>query len=140
MSHFFPLKTYTNIVEGNALRMDWNEVIPASELNYIMGNPPFVGARLMSEDQKKDVIKIFGSDWKNAGNLDYVCCWYKFAADYMRSSSIKAALVSTNSVSQGEQVATLWKPLFEDYGIHIDFAWRTFRWDSETHIKLMFIV
>jgi len=132
---FFPLKTYTNIVEGNALRMDWNEVIPASELNYIMGNPPFVGARLMSEDQKKDVIKIFGSDWKNAGNLDYVCCWYKFAADYMRSSSIKAALVSTNSVSQGEQVATLWKPLFEDYGIHIDFAWRTFRWDSETHIK-----
>lgn len=132
---FFPLKTYTNIVEGNALRMDWNEVIPASELNYIMGNPPFVGARLMSEEQKDDVLAIFGAKWKNVGNLDYVCCWYKLSADYMRGTSIRAALVSTNSVSQGEQVANLWKPLFEDYNIHIDFAWRTFRWDSEAHIK-----
>lgn len=132
---FFPLKTYTNIVEGNALRMNWNEVIPASELNYIMGNPPFVGARLMSEEQKDDVLAIFGAKWKNVGNLDYVCCWYKLSADYMRGTSIRAALVSTNSVSQGEQVANLWKPLFEDYNIHIDFAWRTFRWDSEAHIK-----
>ena len=132
---FFPLKTYTNIVEGNALRMDWNEVIQASELNYIMGNPPFVGARLMSEEQKDDVLAIFGAKWKNVGNLDYVCCWYRLSADYMRGTSIRAALVSTNSVSQGEQVANLWKPLFEDYGIHIDFAWRTFRWDSEAHIK-----
>ena len=132
---FFPLKPYTNIVEGNALRMDWNEVVPAAELNYIMGNPPFVGARLMSEEQKDDVLAIFGAKWKNVGNLDYVCCWYKLSADYMRGTSIRAALVSTNSVSQGEQVANLWKPLFEDYNIHIDFAWRTFRWDSEAHIK-----
>ncbi len=132
---FFPLKPYTNIVEDNALRMDWNEVVPAAELNYIMGNPPFVGARLMSEEQKDDVLAIFGAKWKNVGNLDYVCCWYKLSADYMRGTSIRAALVSTNSVSQGEQVANLWKPLFEDYNIHIDFAWRTFRWDSEAHIK-----
>ena len=132
---FFPLKPYTNIVEGNALRMDWNEVVPASELNYIMGNPPFVGARLMSEEQKDDVLAIFGAKWKNVGNLDYVCCWYKLAADYMKGTSIRAALVSTNSISQGEQVANLWKPLFENYGIHIDFAWRTFIWDSEAHIK-----
>ena len=132
---FFPLKPYTNIVEGNALRMDWNEVVPAAELNYIMGNPPFVGARLMSEEQKDDVLAIFGAKWKNVGNLDYVCCWYKLSADYMRGTSIRAALVSTNSVSQGEQVANLWKPLLEDYNIHIDFAWRTFRWDSEAHIK-----
>ena len=132
---FFPLKPYTNIVEGNALRMDWNEVVPASELNYIMGNPPFVGARLMSEEQKDEVLAIFGAKWKNVGNLDYVCCWYKLAADYMKGTSIRAALVSTNSISQGEQVANLWKPLFENYGIHIDFAWRTFIWDSEAHIK-----
>ena len=132
---FFPLKPYTNIVEGNALRMVWNEVVPAAELNYIMGNPPFVGARLMSEEQKDDVLAIFGAKWKNVGNLDYVCCWYKLSADYMRGTSIRAALVSTNSVSQGEQVANLWKPLFEDYNLHIDFAWRTFRWDSEAHIK-----
>ena len=132
---FFPLKSYTNIVEGNALRMDWNEVVPAEELSYIMGNPPFIGARLMSDEQKEDINNIFGSKWKNAGNLDYVCCWYKLAAEYMKDTRIKTALVSTNSVSQGEQVANLWKPLVEDYGIHLNFAWRTFRWDSEASLK-----
>ena len=132
---FFPLKSYTNIVEGNALRMDWNEVVPAEELSYIMGNPPFIGARLMSDEQKEDINNIFGSKWKNAGNLDYVCCWYKLAAEYMKDTRIKTALVSTNSVSQGEQVANMWKPLVEDYGIHLNFAWRTFRWDSEASLK-----
>ena len=131
---FLPLKSYVNIIEGNALRIDWNDVVPASELNYIMGNPPFVGARLMNEDQKQDVIDVFGAQWKNVGNLDYVCCWYKKAADIMQRTQIRAALVSTNSVTQGETVANLWKPLFES-GIHIDFAHRTFRWDSESNRK-----
>ena len=131
---FLPLKSYANIVEGNALRTDWESVVPKDKLNYIMGNPPFVGARLMSKEQKEDLINVFGSKWKNAGNLDYVSCWYKKAAEMMSDTNIRSALVSTNSVSQGESVAILWKPLFEN-GVHIDFAHRTFRWDSETSIK-----
>lgn len=130
---FLPLKTNAYIVEGNALRTDWESVIPKSELNYIMGNPPFVGARLMDKAQKDDINHIFAG-WKNAGNLDYVCCWYKKAADIMQNTAIRTALVSTNSVSQGESVANLWKPLFAD-GVHIDFAYRTFRWDSEAKSK-----
>jgi len=130
---FLPLKSYANITEGNALRVDWESVIPKYELNYIMGNPPFVGARMMGAEQKDDVNTIFPV-WKNAGNLDYVSCWYKKAADLMAGTSIRAALVSTNSVTQGEAVANLWKPLFES-GVHIDFAHRTFRWDSEAKIK-----
>lgn len=130
---FLPLKTNAYIVEGNALRTDWESVVPKGELNYIMGNPPFVGARLMDKAQKDDINHIFAG-WKNAGNLDYVCCWYKKAADIMQSTAIRTALVSTNSVSQGESVANLWKPLFAD-GVHIDFAYRTFRWDSEAKSK-----
>ena len=130
---FLPLKTNAFIVEGNALRVDWESVVPKSKLNYIMGNPPFVGARLMGKEQKADVNTIFPG-WKNAGNLDYVCCWYKKASDMMQGTSVRSALVSTNSVSQGESVAHLWKPLF-DAGVHIDFAYRTFRWDSEAKIK-----
>ena len=131
---FLPLKSYANIVEGNALRIDWETVVPKEKLNYIMGNPPFVGARLMNKEQKDDLLSVFGSKWKNAGNLDYVSCWYKKATDLMKDTQIHTALVSTNSVSQGESVAILWKPLFED-GVHIDFAHRTFRWDSEANIK-----
>ena len=131
---FLPLRTQANIVEGNALQTDWNDVVPKRDLNYIMGNPPFVGARLMSDDQKSDIINVFGSSWKNVGNLDYVCGWYKKAVDIMINSNIRTALVSTNSVSQGETVANLWKPLFES-GAHIDFAHRTFRWDSEAKLK-----
>lgn len=133
---FLPLESYNNIVEGNALRIDWNEVAPAEKCSYIMGNPPFVGARLMSKEQKVELLTVMGKGWKNAGNLDYVACWYKKAADYMLSTKnvVRAALVSTNSVSQGESVANLWKPLF-DAGIHIDFAHRTFRWDSESLMK-----
>ena len=130
---FLPLKSYANIVEANALRIDWETVVPKEKLKYIMGNPPFVGARLMSKEQKEDVNNIFPG-WKNAGNLDYVSCWYKKAADLMQGNQIRSALVSTNSVTQGEAVANLWKPLFET-GIHIDFAHRTFRWDSEAAIK-----
>lgn len=130
---FLPLTSYANIVEGNALRIDWETVVPKFKLNYIMGNPPFIGARLMGQNQKDDVNSIF-SGWKNAGNLDYVACWYKKATDMMVGTNIRSALVSTNSVCQGETVANLWKPLFEA-GVHIDFAHRTFRWDSEAKIK-----
>ncbi|MCI5690661.1 MAG: methylase [Clostridiales bacterium] len=130
---FLPLRSYANIVEGNALRLDWESVVPKQKLNYIMGNPPFVGARMMSPAQKEDLNSVFPG-WKNAGNLDYVSCWYKKAADLMVGTSIRSALVSTNSVTQGEAVANLWKPLFLA-GIHIDFAHRTFRWDSEAKIK-----
>ena len=130
-----PLKTYTNIHEGNALRMDWNEVVPAAELDYIMGNPPFLGARIMSSKQNDDLIFVFGSKWKNIGNMDYVTGWYKKSQEMMqRNPSINAALVSTNSITQGEQVAALWKPLMEN-GLQIDFAWRTFIWDSEATQK-----
>jgi hypothetical protein len=101
-----------------------------------MGNPPFVGARWMDREQKQDVIDIFGPKWKNIGNLDYVCCWYKKAAELMQSQSdIKAAFVSTNSITQGEQVAILWRNLFEQYHLRIVFAYRTFQWDSEAEMK-----
>ncbi|MDD7596400.1 MAG: DNA methyltransferase [Prevotella sp.] len=131
---FLPLKSYANIHEGNSLRTDWNSICNKSELDYIIGNPPFVGARLMSESQKEDMLAIFGAKWKNVGNIDYVGAWYKRAADYMQGTEIQAALVSTNSISQGEQVANLWQPLFEQ-GVRINFAHRTFRWDSEASLK-----
>ncbi len=105
------------------------------DFDYIMGNPPFVGARLMNESQKQDMIDIFGKKWKNIGNMDYVSGWYLKAAKLMRGTNIRTALVSTNSITQGEQVANLWKPLFEDYDVQIDFAYRTFRWDSEASLK-----
>ena len=131
---FLPLKSYANIIEGNALRLDWKTVVPKDKLNYIMGNPPFVGARWMSKEQKDELLNVLGPKWKNAGNLDYVSCWYKKAADLIKDTQIHAALVSTNSISQGESVTNLWKPLFE-MGIQINFAHRTFRWDSEASIK-----
>lgn len=131
---FLPLKTNASIVEANALTLDWQTVIPREKLHYIMGNPPFVGARMMAPAQKSDLLAVFGPGWKNLGNLDYVAGWYKKAADYMGGTPVRAALVSTNSVSQGESVANLWRPLFAG-GLHIDFAHRTFRWDSEAKIK-----
>ena len=131
---FLPLKTYANIVEGNALRIDWEDVISKEKLNYIMGNPPFVGARLMSQSQKEDLFNVFGKNWKNAGNLDFVACWYKKVADLTVGTNIQSALVSTNSITQGEQVPILWKPLFEN-GLTFDFAYKTFRWDSESNLK-----
>jgi len=130
---FLPLKSYTNITEGNALRLNWEEVAPKGKLNYIMGNPPFVGYSLQSKTQKDDINLVF-QNWKNAGTLDYVACWHKKCADLIKGTAIRCALVSTNSISQGESVANLWKPLFENE-VHIDFAHRTFRWDSEASIK-----
>jgi hypothetical protein len=129
-----PLKAYHNIHEGNALRIDWADVIAPEKLNYIMGNPPFVGGKMMSAEQKEDMLDIFGKKWKNLGNMDYVCCWYKKAADMMKNKSIQAALVSTNSITQGQAVASLLGILLNQ-GIHINFAYRTFRWDSEADIK-----
>ncbi len=135
-----PLKVYHNIKEGNALRIDWSEVIAPEKLNYIMGNPPFVGYSLQSKDQKDDMLSIYvdekGKPYKTAGKIDYVAGWYMKAAQLMQANpDIKAALVSTNSITQGEQVASIWQPLFERFNIHIDFAFRTFRWDSEADIK-----
>lgn len=179
---FFPLETNANIIEANALSLDWASLCPPSKLDYIMGNPPFIGARLMSKEQKDDLLGVFGPKWKNLGNLDYVSGWYKKAADYMKAASgksateypgggtipeydnvgdgrneameyasgsneghtaksedglphtVRTALVSTNSICQGESVVALWKPLTEN-GVHIDFAYRTFRWDSEASQK-----
>lgn len=196
---FLPLTNHANIIEGNALRMDWatlaEEEQPGflfteklnvykidehfgeisvrdsgadmddtslygrrfKELNviareveekalpepkerqlvtysYIIGNPPFVGARYMDRRQKEDVLLTFGKDWQGVGDMDYVCCWYRKALAAIKGADTRCAFVSTNSVSQGGSVANLWKPLFDD-GLHIDFAWRTFRWANETTDK-----
>ena len=134
-----PLKTYTNIREGNALRMDWNEVVAPEELDYIMGNPPFIGYALQSKEQKEDILSLYvdekGKPIKGSGKIDYVAGWYYKSGQMMMGTNIKAALVSTNSITQGEQVANLWKPLYEMFNLHIDFAWRTFIWDSEASLK-----
>ncbi len=136
---FLPLKSYANIVEGNALRLDWETVVPKAELNYIMGNPPFVGYSLQSKAQKDDILSIYvdekGKPYKTAGKNDYVSGWYFKAAQLMQGTDIRTAFVSTNSITQGEQVASVWKPLYDRFGIHIDFAHRTFRWDSEASLK-----
>ena len=136
---FLPLKSYANIVEGNALRTDWETVVPKDKLDYIMGNPPFVGYSLQSEEQKKDMLSIYvdekGNPYKTAGKIDYVSGWYFKAAALMDGTRIRTAFVSTNSITQGEQVAGVWKPLYDRFNIHIDFAHRTFRWDSEASIK-----
>ena len=136
---FLPLKTYANIIEGNALRIDWEDVISKDKLNYIMGNPPFVGYSLQTKEQKDDILSIYvdenGKPYKSSGKIDYVAGWYFKSAELMQNTNIKIALVSTNSITQGEQVAGVWKPLFDRFNIHIDFAHRTFRWDSESNSK-----
>ena len=136
---FLPLKTNACIVEGNALRMDWESVVPKSRLNYIMGNPPFVGYSLQSKAQKDDILSVYvdekGKPYKTAGKIDYVAGWYFKATQFMQGTAIRTALVSTNSITQGEQVSAVWEPLFTRFGIHIDFAHRTFRWDSEANAK-----
>ena len=136
---FLPLKSYANITEGNALQVDWASVVPKHELNYIMGNPPFVGYSLQSKAQKNDILSVYvdekGKPYKTAGKIDYVSGWYFKAAQLMQGTAVRTAFVSTNSITQGEQVAGVWKPLYERFGIHIDFAHRTFRWDSEASIK-----
>lgn len=125
-----PLTQSAEILQGNALTTDWNLLIPAEKLNYIIGNPPFVGARLMNGEQKKDLRLVFAGS-RTAGNMDYVTAWYRKAAVYMSGTQIRAAFVSTNSISQGEQAALLWKNLKYNYHMGIDFAYRTFVWNNE---------
>ena len=129
---FLPLKSYANIVLGNALRMNWDDVINRRTLFYLMGNPPFVGYTYQTDSQKADLV--FAAP-KLGKNIDYVAGWYYKASEYIQNTDVKAAFVSTNSITQGEQVASVWKPLFTIFGIHIDFAHRTFRWDSEANSK-----
>ena len=136
---FLPLKTNAYITEGNALRLDWESVVEKKQLDYIMGNPPFVGYSLQSKEQKADMLALYvdekGKPYKTAGKIDYVAGWYFKAAQLMQGTAIRTAFVSTNSITQGEQVAGVWKPLYERFGVHIDFAHRTFRWDSEATLK-----
>lgn len=136
---FLPLTTNANIVEENALRIDWKDVVPAEKLNYLMGNPPFVGYSLQSKSQKNDILSVYlddnGNTYKTAGKIDYVAGWYFKAAQLMQNTNIKSCFVSTNSITQGEQVSAIWKPLYERFNIHIDFGWRTFVWDSEANDK-----
>ena len=136
---FLPLKTNANITEGNALRIDWESIVPKNELYYIMGNPPFIGYSLQAKEQKEDILSIYvdenGKPYKTAGKVDYVSGWYFKAAQLMQNTVIQTAFVSTNSITQGEQVAAVWKPLYERFHIHIDFAHRTFIWDSEASQK-----
>ena len=132
---FLPLKTYVNITERNALHVNWNDIIPADQIDYIMGNPPFVGSSIMPQGspQKLDVQAVFESMSKNeVQDLDYVTCWYKLASEYIQNTHAECCFVSTNSICQGSQVPILWNVLFNQYHIHINFAYQTFRWNSES--------
>ena len=124
---FLPLRNYANIHEANALRIDWNDVVPKEKLNYIMGNPPFVGFTFMTAEQKQDVASLY----PGIKNVDYVSCWFKKACDYTRLTDIECAFVSTNSITQGETVGRMW----ENLDVDINFAWPTFRWDNEASEK-----
>ena len=128
----FPLKSYANILETNALHVDWKNFAP--DVDYIISNPPFVGASMMDATQKSDAVKIFGKI-KLSNSIDYVGAWYHKAAKLITGTNIKAAFVSTNSITQGEQVAPLWKKIFDEYGMQIIFGRRTFKWDSESFQK-----
>lgn len=136
---FLPLRAYNNICEGNALQTDWTSLCPKEELTYIIGNPPFVGYSLQSAGQKEDMLQILtdekGKPYKMAGKVDYVAAWFFKAAQLMQGTSIRTAFVATNSITQGEQVATVWQPVMERFGAHIDFAYPSFRWDNEASDK-----
>ena len=137
-----PLRESAHIVLGNALRMDWNDIVPADECDYIMGNPPFVGTNWLSDSQREDMDTIWHGT--NRGKLDYVTCWFVKSAEYMDlSGKCRTALVSTNSITQGEQATTLWKKLLIEEGYHIDFAWKTFIWNNESseqaHVHVVII-
>lgn len=130
-----PLKVSATIVKGNALRLDWTSIVSKEKLNYIMGNPPFVGYHLRNQTQQEDMDLVFGKKFKRYGVLDYVTAWYKKASDYMKSTKIEAAFVSTNSISQGEQPAILWEPLMKENKAEINFAYKTFKWGNEAKGK-----
>ena len=133
---FLPLKTNANIIEGNALRIDWNKCIGGAHLNYIMGNPPFVGHNLRSDSQREDISTVFGKG-ESESKLDYVICWYQRAIELMEKTGydITTAYVSTNSICQGESVPAFWKQFIIDHKAEIQFAYSTFIWDSEANSK-----
>lgn len=132
---FLPLDSNDSIYEGNALRMNWNDIVKPYELNYIMGNPPFIGYSLQNKEQKQDLENVFvdadGNRDKYAGKIDYVAGWYYKAAQYIKKTTVSVALVSTNSITQGEQVPFIWEPLYKLFNIHIDFAHHSFVWTNE---------
>jgi hypothetical protein len=135
-----PLSSSPHVVHGNALQLDWNSVLPAQRCSYVMGNPPFVGAKFMDDEQRKDTRAVFnGID--NAGLLDFVAAWYVKSTQYMKSLGVggnmaptRCAFVSTNSITQGEQVGALWGWMLAQ-GVHIQFAHRTFGWSNEASGK-----
>lgn len=129
-----PLNKSATIVHGNALRIDWEEIVPKTELNYILGNPPFVGSKLLNKDQRADMARIF-INVKNGKLLDYVAAWYFLSANYIKGTSIKVGFVSTNSITQGEQVGVLWGTMLSNFGIKIHFAHSTFKWSNEAKGK-----
>ena len=131
---FLPLKSYANITEANALRIDWESVVPKDKLSYIMGNPPFSAGRRMCESQRDD-MNIVAYDFSKSGDLDYVSAWYIISARYMQDTNIKAGFVSTSSITQGEQVVLLWRNLFEKYNLNIIYAIRSFNWESEAKLQ-----
>ena len=131
---FLPLTSNANIVEGNALRMDWNDVVPKTELSYIMGNPPFIGKKEQTKTQKDELLDVFGKKLPGIGNLDYVTAWYRKAVDYIQNKSILVAFVSTNSITQGEQVPIFWSEMLR-LNVIIQFAYQSFVWNSEATDK-----
>lgn len=136
---FLPIKSYTNIIEGDALEMDWNNVIDRYDLDYIIGNPPFIGHSVQNSEQKKQMrsiyIDLMGKEYPLSGKIDYVAGWFFKAAEFIENTKTKVALVSTNSITQGEQVAGVWKPLYDRFNIDINFAYKTFKWDNESSQK-----
>lgn len=130
-----PLKTSPHIVNGNALTLDWNGVLPAERASYVLGNPPFIGHHLQTPKQKSEMLAVYGPDAKAAGVMDYVTAWYCKAARYIQGTLIKVAFVSTNSITQGEQVGILWRALQRSSPLYIHFAHRTFQWSNEAKGK-----
>ena len=125
-----PLKKSAKIIHGNALQTDWENVVSKNDLSFILGNPPFVGSRIMDKNQKQDMISVFDNS-KNIGDLDYVTAWYINAAKFIHNTTIKVAFVSTNSIVQGLQTSILWGQMLNKYNIKIHFAHRTFKWSNE---------
>lgn len=130
MMDFLPLDNYTNITEGNALKIDWSSVIPTRELSFIMGNPPFVGQAMRTKEQAQEMQEVFAPSTAG-GKLDYVAGWFKKASDLMRNTDIQTAFVSSNSICQGESVNLLWEELLQNN--YINFAHTTFKWTSESN-------
>lgn len=126
-----PLTASATIIRGNALQLDWETVVPKEKLSYILGNPPFVGATMMTAEQKHEAVAIFDKV-SRANSIDYVGAWYYKAAKFLQNCpSVSCAFVSTNSITQGEQVVPFWEKLLQKYALKISFAYRTFKWSNE---------